>query len=87
MSIASVTLADVEIAVLAVTAEAVGLPEVTLDDNLLELGVDSLVATRIVAVLRTRFGADIPLLNVFEYPELREFAVSVLDTIHDASQV
>ncbi|MFJ9864340.1 phosphopantetheine-binding protein [Streptomyces sp. NPDC101165] len=87
MSIASVTLADVEIAVLAVTAEALGHPEVNLDDNLLELGVDSLVATRIVAALRTRFGADIPLLNVFEYPELREFAVSVLDTIHDASQV
>ncbi|MEV0176933.1 phosphopantetheine-binding protein [Streptomyces sp. NPDC050803] len=86
MSIASVTLADVETAVLTVTAEALNVPEVRLDDNLLELGVDSLVATRIVAALRTRFGADIPLLNVFEYPVLSEFAVSVLDTVHDASQ-
>ncbi|MDQ0599364.1 acyl carrier protein [Streptomyces canus] len=86
MSIASVTLADVEAVVLAVTAEALNVPEVHLDDNLLELGVDSLVATRIVAALRTRFGADIPLLNIFEYPELREFAISVLDTIQDAPQ-
>ncbi|MFF1839701.1 phosphopantetheine-binding protein [Streptomyces sp. NPDC058231] len=84
MSTNSVTLATVEAEVLAVTAEILKLPEVRLEDNLLELGVDSLVATRIVAALRTRFGVDIPLLNVFETPVLSEFAESVLDLIDDA---
>ena len=85
MSTTTVTLADVETAVLTVTADVLKLPEVRLDDNLLELGVDSLVATRIVAALRTRFQVDIPLLNVFESPVLSEFAESVLDLIDDAN--
>jgi acyl carrier protein len=84
MSTTSVTLDVVEAVVLSTTAEILKLPEVRLDDNLLELGVDSLVATRIVAALRTRFGVDIPLLNVFETPVLSEFAESVLDLIDDA---
>lgn len=85
MSTTTVTLADVETAVLTVTADVLKLPEVRLNDNLLELGVDSLVATRIVAALRTRFQVDIPLLNVFESPVLSEFAESVLDLIDDAN--
>ncbi|WP_371917032.1 acyl carrier protein [Streptomyces sp. IMTB 2501] len=40
--------------------------------------MDSLVATRIVAVLRSRFGVDIPLRSVFEFPVLGEFAESVV---------
>ncbi|WP_448321934.1 phosphopantetheine-binding protein [Streptomyces sp. CO7] len=84
MTTEPVGLADVQAAVVAVTAEVLQMPDVGIEDNLLELGVDSLVATRIVAALRTRFGVDIPLLNVFEYPGLDEFAESVLDLVDDA---
>ncbi|MFI9804233.1 phosphopantetheine-binding protein [Streptomyces sp. NPDC052301] len=86
MSTPPATLADVEAAVLSTTAEFLQLPEVRPDDNMLELGVDSLVATRIVAALRTRFGVDIPLIDVFENPVVSDFAESVHDLVDDARE-
>ncbi|GHE78645.1 hypothetical protein GCM10014715_37370 [Streptomyces spiralis] len=75
------TLAEVETAVHDITAGALGLSAVGRHDNLLELGVDSLVATRIVAALRTRYGVEIPLILLFEHPEIAEFAESVHDLV------
>ncbi|WP_441247468.1 phosphopantetheine-binding protein [Kitasatospora sp. McL0602] len=84
MSTTALTLTQIQATVRKITAEILELPEVTLDDNLLELGVDSLVATRIVAALRTEFKVDIPLLNVFESPEIGEFSESIFDLTSDA---
>jgi acyl carrier protein len=83
MSTTALTLDQIQDTVRRVTAEILELPEVKLDDNLLELGVDSLVATRIVAALRTELQVDIPLLNVFESPEVGEFSESVLELTTD----
>ncbi|AUG75713.1 hypothetical protein CFP65_0764 [Kitasatospora sp. MMS16-BH015] len=81
----ALTLDRIQAAVRRVTAEVLDLDQVGPDDNLLELGVDSLVATRIVAALRTELLVDIPLLNVFESPVIGEFAESVLDLATEES--
>ncbi|MER5638842.1 phosphopantetheine-binding protein [Kitasatospora sp. NPDC002227] len=84
MSTTPLTLDRAQDAVRRITAEILELDDIRLDDNLLELGVDSLVATRIVAALRTELQLDIPLLNVFESPEVGEFAESLLELDPDA---
>ncbi|MFK8908602.1 phosphopantetheine-binding protein [Streptomyces sp. YS-3] len=56
---------------------------VALTDNLLELGVDSLVGTRIVVNLRSELGADVPLLLLFENPVLSDFVDVVAEVVED----
>ncbi|MEV0006083.1 phosphopantetheine-binding protein [Micromonospora sp. NPDC050980] len=75
------TVASIETAVRSVTAEALNLPDVAPEDNLLELGVDSLVATWILAELRTRLLVEIPLIDVFESVNVRAFAEHISDLI------
>ncbi|MFF7333610.1 phosphopantetheine-binding protein [Streptomyces sp. NPDC008150] len=81
MATGTATLADVEAAVREITASVLDLPDVECDANLLELGVDSFVATRIVAALRTRFDTEVPLILLFEEPEVAVFAESVHDLV------
>jgi acyl carrier protein len=77
------TVSDIETTVRSVAAEALGLPDVRPDDNLLDLGVDSLVATRIVATLRTQYLVDIPLIDVFDASDVRDFAERVFDLLDE----
>jgi acyl carrier protein len=70
--------AAVERAIAEATAEALGVPGVGRDDNLLELGVDSLAGARIVGRLRNGLGLDIPLLALFENPVVADLAEEIL---------
>ncbi|MFD9654908.1 phosphopantetheine-binding protein [Streptomyces mirabilis] len=56
---------------------------VALADNLLELGVDSLVGTRIVVIIRSELGVDVPLLVLFENPVLGEFVAEVTELLQE----
>jgi acyl carrier protein len=56
---------------------------VALTDNLLELGVDSLVGTRIVVIIRSELGVDVPLLVLFENPVLGEFVAEVTELLQE----
>ncbi|MGC2061793.1 MAG: phosphopantetheine-binding protein, partial [Thermodesulfovibrionales bacterium] len=41
------------------------------------LGGDSLRATQVVVRLVKEFGPDVPILTVFQYPSLAEFAANI----------
>jgi acyl carrier protein len=60
------------------TAEALAIPAVSADSNLLELGVDSLVAARIVAGLRAKLRINIPLITLFQNPYVPDFALEIV---------
>jgi len=55
-------------------AECLGRPNVELDDDFVLLGGTSLSALRVLAQVRERFGMNLPLRAIFEYPTVAEFA-------------
>jgi amino acid adenylation domain-containing protein len=57
----------------AIVAQAIGLEQVRVDDNYLELGVDSITAIRIVARIK-RLGVSLSLQDIFSHPTARELA-------------
>jgi nonribosomal peptide synthetase DhbF len=60
-----------ERAMAALWAEILGLDAVGIDDNLFELGGDSLLAVRITVGIREAFGRDIALQSLFESPTVK----------------
>ncbi|MFJ7333687.1 phosphopantetheine-binding protein [Streptomyces sp. NPDC101110] len=78
------TLEEVESVVIETTAHVLQMPDVERTDNFFDLGVDSLVAARILTELRNRLGVDVPLVQVFETPDIDEFCESLLDLLAEA---
>jgi acyl carrier protein len=62
----------------AIWAEVLGLDQVGIHDNLLALGGDSLLATRISAQLMRRFKVDLPINTLFESPTVAKMAEILL---------
>lgn len=69
--------ADIAAIVLRRWREALGVHDAGPDDDFFELGGDSLVATRLVALLRADLGVAVPLLAVFENPTAAELALEL----------
>jgi amino acid adenylation domain-containing protein len=69
---------DLTKAVAAIWAETLGIDDVGLADDFFELGGNSMLAIRIVALVRERLGLDASLLLMFEEPTVRDF-VAALD--------
>ncbi|MFD4469391.1 non-ribosomal peptide synthase/polyketide synthase, partial [Rhodococcus sp. NPDC058505] len=65
---------DTQRAVAAVFAEVLGLERVGLDDDFFELGGNSLVATRLTALLGAELGVEVPVLWVFSGPTVESIA-------------
>src|SRR5215475_1557937 len=59
---------EIEELVAQVWREVLKLEKVGIDDNFFDLGGHSLVATRVVARLRSYFNIDLPLRKLFEFP-------------------
>ncbi len=72
--------------VCAVVAAALGHSTVGPDDNMLELGVDSLVGTRIVVDLRGQLGVNVLLLHLFENPLVGDFAALVSELVCESGE-
>jgi acyl-coenzyme A synthetase/AMP-(fatty) acid ligase/acyl carrier protein len=66
-----------ERAVADIWREVLSVETVALEDDFFELGGHSLVAGRVVARVRQRLGADLPLRAVFDAPTLAAFAAEV----------
>ncbi len=66
--------------------ELLGLPDLSLDEDLFDAGVDSLMATRAAARLRTEFGVDLPIPMIFETPTVSGVAMAVLVALADADE-
>ena len=78
MSIVQPNSTDVSAIVSEVVSEVLGQP-VDLNENLLELGVDSLVGTRIVIGIRSKLNLEVPLVLLFENPVLGDFSQAVTE--------
>ncbi|GAA0510052.1 hypothetical protein GCM10010390_10970 [Streptomyces mordarskii] len=66
-----------EEAVCRVYAELLGATRAGIDDDFFALGGHSLIATRVVARLRTALGIDVPLKTVFQQRTPRELAATL----------
>jgi acyl carrier protein len=63
--------------VAGIWAELLGIDRVGLDDHFIELGGDSLLATQIVARVRTRFQVELSLRDVMDQPTVRRMAAGI----------
>jgi amino acid adenylation domain-containing protein len=68
---------SIERAVAAIWAEVLQLERLGVEDNFLELGGDSLQATRVLVRIRAAFGADIPLREMFAAHTVAEQAAAL----------
>ncbi|HEY2575436.1 MAG TPA: beta-ketoacyl synthase N-terminal-like domain-containing protein [Streptosporangiaceae bacterium] len=68
---------EAEVAIAGLWRDAIGLDQVGIDDNFLELGGDSLVAVQLVGRISQRFSADVSVAQLFEHPTVRALAVSI----------
>jgi amino acid adenylation domain-containing protein len=74
---------EVEDALVAIWAEALGVERVGVLDNFFELGGHSLLATQVVARIRENLQVDLPLIALFQLPTVEQLAVAVEEAILD----
>ncbi|NEQ77288.1 MAG: amino acid adenylation domain-containing protein [Okeania sp. SIO2C9] len=65
---------SVELQLAHIWSEILGVSPVGIHNNFIELGGDSLLATKIIGLVRDRFGVELPLNRLFEYPTVAELA-------------
>jgi amino acid adenylation domain-containing protein len=70
----------VEHAIAAIWAEVLGLEVVGVHQDFFDLGGHSLLAAQVIAEVRERFGAEVPLGALFEAPTVAELATRVRTT-------
>ena len=63
--------------VAAIWAEALGRDAVGVNDSFFDLGGDSLIAVRIVASVRERFGIELRAQALFESPRVRDMTLAI----------
>jgi acyl carrier protein len=63
--------------------EVLGVEHVDRDDDFFDLGGDSLVATRLVGRIRSRFHLDISVETLFEAPSVAELAARIRKFLED----
>jgi amino acid adenylation domain-containing protein len=68
---------DQERALAEIWQEVLALRQIGVEDDVFELGADSLSATRAFARINRRFGINLPLRTIFENPQVAKLAVAV----------
>lgn len=58
----------------AIWSELLGVQNISIVDNFFNVGGDSLLATRVVLLIRAEIKKNVPLLRLFEYPILQDLA-------------
>ncbi len=69
--------APVEVAIAAIVAELLEVPEVGVDQNFFLLGGHSMLGAQLIVRLDDRYGAEISLRYLFDHPTPAELAVEV----------
>jgi amino acid adenylation domain-containing protein/non-ribosomal peptide synthase protein (TIGR01720 family) len=67
----------VEEVIAAMWAQLLGVQRLSIDDNFFDLGGHSLLATQVISRLRTAFGVEIPLRQLFESATLAALAAQI----------
>ena len=67
----------VEEIIAGIWADILGRKRIGVHDNFFDLGGHSLKATQVVSRLRTKFGKEIPLRDMFDYPTIAELALAI----------
>jgi acyl carrier protein len=69
---------EMEAALVEIWQSLLGVERVSRHDHFFELGGSSLVASQVVVRVRKRLGIEVPLLQVFQTPVLRELAEALV---------
>jgi amino acid adenylation domain-containing protein len=75
---------DIETKLAQIWEQILGTTHVGLDDDFLELGGDSLLATQVTSRVRATFGVEIPVRVLFEAPTVGTFAARLAEARSDA---
>ena len=73
-AISAMTAMAMTAALMQIWADVLGLDRLGVHDNLFELGGDSLMATRIVARVKTALQVELPLRALFDRPTVAQTA-------------
>jgi acyl carrier protein len=76
---------EVQMKMLAIWQEMLGVGGMGIDDNFFELGGHSLLATGVLARIRSAFGISIPLRSIFEAPTVRTLSQLVAPMVKKES--
>ncbi|HTT52199.1 MAG TPA: beta-ketoacyl synthase N-terminal-like domain-containing protein [Streptosporangiaceae bacterium] len=68
---------DTELAVAELWRDSIGIDQVGIDDDFLDLGGDSLLAVQLVGRITQRFGTDVSVAQLFEHRTVRALAASI----------
>ncbi|HSF40225.1 MAG TPA: non-ribosomal peptide synthetase [Thermoanaerobaculia bacterium] len=68
----------VEEALCGIFSELLGIPKIGISDNFFELGGHSLLATLLLSRIRSAFGVEVPLREVFRTPAAEGLALTVV---------
>ena len=71
---------ETEIIIAGFWQEVLGLDQVGKYDNFFALGGDSLLATQVISRLTREFGFDVPILTIFQHPNLAELAANIVQS-------
>jgi acyl carrier protein len=71
---------EVEERIAVLWRQVLGLEQVGIHDSFLELGGDSLLATRLMSRLREEFAVDLPMDRLFAEPTVAAVAAAVVET-------
>jgi acyl carrier protein len=75
---------DVERVVLDAWCAVLGTDAIGVDDNFFDVGGHSLLVVRLHRSLQERLGHPVPLTDLYRYPTVRTFSVSLADTNGEA---
>ncbi|PEM67651.1 non-ribosomal peptide synthetase [Bacillus pseudomycoides] len=63
---------EIEVKLANIWMDVLNLRSISMNDNFFHLGGHSLLATQVISRIRTLFGIDLPLKNIFEYPTISQ---------------
>lgn len=74
-----------ELAIADLWRDAIGIDQVSIDDDFVELGGDSLVAVQLAGRITQRFKADMSVARLFDHPTVRSLAASIDEALTQAA--
>jgi len=72
---------EIESALAEIWESYLGVAGIGRDDHFLEIGGDSLAAVTIAARIQDRFGCELPMVSLFEYPTIRSLAAELRHSV------